>query len=79
MAGSWSEILHGVDVADQRAMMEPLVDSVRLERMRWGMYTANITWTKLGKVSASLSQPVFPASMPVGSFAISGVPMLRPI
>jgi len=74
LAGSWSEILHGVDVADQRPMIEPLVDLVRLQRIRWGMYTANITWTKLGKVSASLSR-----SMPVGSFAISGVPMLRPI
>jgi hypothetical protein len=54
-AGGWSEILRGVDVSHQRAVLEPLAETIRLRRVGWGKYEAEVTWTKLGLMLRDLA------------------------
>jgi hypothetical protein len=54
-AGGWGEILLGADVADQRAVLESLIATVRMLRVSWGKYDADISWTPLGQQLAALT------------------------
>jgi hypothetical protein len=54
-AGGWGEILRGADVADQRAVLESLITTVRMQRVSWGKYDADISWTALGQELAALT------------------------
>jgi hypothetical protein len=53
-AGGWSRIVRESEVALQRPVLDALVQSIRLIRLRRTQYTADIEWTPLG---AALSQP----------------------
>jgi DNA invertase Pin-like site-specific DNA recombinase len=57
-AGSWAQMLASADVADQRAVLEPLVTSVRLNRLGYAKYHAEITWSPLGQALRALLDPV---------------------
>jgi hypothetical protein len=54
-AGGWGKILLGADVADQRAVLESLIATVSMQRVSWGKYDADISWTPLGQQLAALA------------------------
>jgi len=56
LCGGWATVIRAAKVPDQRALLETLLTTVRLVRVGWGKYEADVEWTPLGKALAEILQ-----------------------
>ena len=49
LVGGWTAVLNNGPIPEQRAMLMMLIERVLPQRVSFGRYTAEITWTELGK------------------------------
>ena len=49
LAGGWTTVLSSGPIPEQRAVLMMLIERVVPRRLSFGKYTAEITWTELGK------------------------------
>ena len=52
--GGWTTVLSTGPIPEQRAVLRTLVERVVPVRVSYGRYTAEITWTELGKALAEM-------------------------
>ena len=53
-AGGWSGALEQSDLGSQRDVLGLLIDTLTVERRRFGVYDVRITWSPLGRLLAKL-------------------------
>ena len=49
LVGGWTTVLSTGPIPEQRAVLMMLIERVVPRRVSYGRYTADVTWTELGK------------------------------